>query len=155
MNKKGYTSILKDNKGAALIISLFIMLLLTLIGAAALMTSSTETKISGNVMTSKKAFYAAEAGLERFKAKYMNDDWSVWTDGTTIYDGIALPGDNGDNGSYTVTKVGGAMSADTITINSTGTFSGSSTTIEARFDFDKSAIDKTIIDDTNGTIKLH
>ena len=74
---KAYTLILKDNKGAALIISLFIMLLLALIGAAALMSSSTETKISGNVMTSKKAFYAAEAGLERFKTTLKDDaDWS-------------------------------------------------------------------------------
>lgn len=61
---KGYLSILKGKKGAALIIALLIMAVLALIGQAALMTSFIETKISGNIKTSRKAFYTAEAGLD-------------------------------------------------------------------------------------------
>jgi len=44
MNK---ISILKDNKGAALIIAMLIMVVLIILGVTAIMTSSIETKISG------------------------------------------------------------------------------------------------------------
>jgi len=144
---KGYTSILKDNKGAALIISLFIMLLLALIGAAALMTSSTETKISGNVMTSKKAFYAAEAGVERFKTTLKGDD--DWADNGDISGSLS-----DGSSSYVVTVLASpAPTSNTIAIRSAGTFHDANATIEAYFD--KTAFDKTVIDDTGGNIGKH
>ncbi|MFV9690402.1 MAG: pilus assembly PilX family protein [Desulfobacteria bacterium] len=54
-------SVLKDNRGAALVVSILIMAVLMLIGAAAIITSSIEIKISGNEKNSREAFYAAEA----------------------------------------------------------------------------------------------
>ena len=57
-----------NEKGAALLIALTIMLALTLLGAAATMTASIEINIAGNQRTSTKAFYAADAGIEHAKA---------------------------------------------------------------------------------------
>ena len=57
-----------NEKGAALLIALTIMLALTLLGAAATMTSSIEINIAGNQRKSIKAFYAADAGIEHAKA---------------------------------------------------------------------------------------
>lgn len=58
---------LRDETGGALLIALFIMILLAFIGGAALMTSTLETKISGNYKAAVEAFYIAEAGIERAK----------------------------------------------------------------------------------------
>lgn len=57
-------SILRNNNGAVLVIALLIMAVLSLIGAAATMTSSIEIQISGNQKVGKQAFYAADAGVE-------------------------------------------------------------------------------------------
>lgn len=55
---------IKDESGIALVISLLIMVLLTILGTAAIMTSTTDVKISQNFKQSSNAFYAAEAGIE-------------------------------------------------------------------------------------------
>jgi len=136
MNKR---YILKDNKGAALIIAMLIMVVLIILGVAAIMTSSIETKISGNIKASKKAFYAAEAGLERFKAEKLrnNSNWSTVTDIPTT--GL------GDGSNYTVTVIDCTL--DTVTVQSRGTFGSSTTTIEAHFD--KNSVNKVLIADKN------
>ena len=41
------------------------MMLLTALGAAVVMVSSTETRISGNYRDSQEALYAADAAVER------------------------------------------------------------------------------------------
>lgn len=61
MNKK---IIIKDESGVALVIALLIMVLLTILGTAAIMTSTTDVKIAANFKKSTNAFYAAEAGIE-------------------------------------------------------------------------------------------
>jgi len=53
-----------DNKGIATFIALMIMLMLTIIGAAALKLADDEINIAGNEMSEAASFYAAEAGLE-------------------------------------------------------------------------------------------
>lgn len=50
-------------RGATLPFTLMILMILVLIGFAALMTSSLDLKISGNEQLQKQAFYRAEAGL--------------------------------------------------------------------------------------------
>jgi len=55
---------LTDEKGSVLIIALLFLTLLTLIGIAGIITSSTDTKISGYNLSGTKAFYFAEAGVE-------------------------------------------------------------------------------------------
>lgn len=55
---------LKNQSGIALIVALGILLLISLIGLAAVLTSNTETSISSNKKNDAKAFYTAEGGLE-------------------------------------------------------------------------------------------
>jgi Tfp pilus assembly protein PilX len=57
--------ILKSERGVATLIALLMMAMLLLIGLAALSTSDDEVTIAGNEMQEMKAFYAAEAGLEK------------------------------------------------------------------------------------------
>lgn len=54
---------LRGERGVALAITLMIMTIMCLIGAAALMTSSLELRITGNAQVQKRAFYLADAGL--------------------------------------------------------------------------------------------
>ena len=56
---------LSDQEGSALIVALMAMMLLTALGAAVVMVSSTETRISGNYRDSQEALYAADAAVER------------------------------------------------------------------------------------------
>ena len=57
--------LVSNERGVALLTVLAIVLLLTFIGTVTVMTSKTELDISGVDRTEKKAFYAAEAGLEK------------------------------------------------------------------------------------------
>ncbi|MEX2661797.1 MAG: pilus assembly PilX N-terminal domain-containing protein, partial [Vicinamibacterales bacterium] len=54
-----------DQQGAALIIALMAMMLLTALGATVFMVSRTETAISNNYRDSQEALYAADAAIER------------------------------------------------------------------------------------------
>jgi hypothetical protein len=56
---------LADQRGAALIIALMSMMLLTALAAAVVMVTNTETMISANHRNSQEALYAADAAVER------------------------------------------------------------------------------------------
>lgn len=56
--------IFKEERGTALITALIILVLLTLIGIAAINTSTTEIQIASNMRGSKVSFSEAEAGVE-------------------------------------------------------------------------------------------
>lgn len=60
---------LKSERGVATMIALLMMGMLVLIGLAALSTSDDEVQIAGNEFQEMKAFYAAEAGLEKAAAQ--------------------------------------------------------------------------------------
>jgi PilX N-terminal len=64
-NMNRFRARLADERGAALIIALMAMMLLTALGAAVVMVSNTETHIAGNYRNSQEALYAADAGVER------------------------------------------------------------------------------------------
>ncbi|RLA95322.1 MAG: hypothetical protein DRG25_00530 [Deltaproteobacteria bacterium] len=53
-----------SEEGAALVVCIIILAILSLMGAAAIMTTNTETKIAHNTRKSEQAFYAADAGIE-------------------------------------------------------------------------------------------
>jgi Tfp pilus assembly protein PilX len=59
---------IRKNRGMAALIALLVMIMLTLIGVAAVKLSSDEVNIAGNELNEMKAFYGAEAGLERASA---------------------------------------------------------------------------------------
>ena len=54
----------KKNKGSALVLVMIALLVLSLIGLAALTQSGTEISTTGNFYRDKSAFYAAEAGIQ-------------------------------------------------------------------------------------------
>jgi hypothetical protein len=60
-----FTERIRDERGTALIIALMAMMLLTALGAAVVMVSSTETAISSNYRNGQEALYAADAAVER------------------------------------------------------------------------------------------
>ncbi len=67
MKKTGWvTKVYFPNRerGAALIVGLLLILVLSILSMAGMMTTGTELKIAANDRSSKKVFYVAEAGLE-------------------------------------------------------------------------------------------
>ena len=63
---------LKNEDGFILLIFLSLLLMLTMIGIAAVMTSTTDVNIAGNDLRTINTFYAAEAGLEKVIAEIRN-----------------------------------------------------------------------------------
>lgn len=59
---------LKDRQGLATFISLMIMIMLMMVGIAAIKLADDEINIAGHELNEMSAFYAAEAGLERATA---------------------------------------------------------------------------------------
>jgi Tfp pilus assembly protein PilX len=57
--------LLRDQRGAALIIALMATMLLTALGTALIMVTNTETSITANYRNAQEALYAADAGIER------------------------------------------------------------------------------------------
>lgn len=55
----------RDERGAALVISLIVLVLLSVIALSVLATVSTEANIAGSDLQRARTFYAAEAGLEK------------------------------------------------------------------------------------------
>ena len=103
---------LGEEKGVALIVVLSIMIMLALLGTAAVMTTRTEVDITGSQRREVSAFYTAEAGIERAMNSYlwsgffdenlspMNDLFG-WLDSqkdSSIYQNVSI----GGSGEYTV-----------------------------------------------------
>jgi Tfp pilus assembly protein PilX len=60
---------LRDEKGMILVVSLMLISVLLLLGTTAVMTSTTDMKISANYKTGNQAYYAAAAGIEEARAR--------------------------------------------------------------------------------------
>ncbi len=74
---------LSDERGAALIIALLAMLLLTALGLALTLTTTTETKITANYRDGQEALYAADAAAERILPELLSvPDWNTLLSGT-------------------------------------------------------------------------
>lgn len=68
--------LLKQQKGTALVGVMMVLLVLTLLGSNAFLTSTTEVKISANYNQSLQALYAAEAGIQLLLSGYrQNPDY--------------------------------------------------------------------------------
>ena len=74
-------SILENQSGAALVIALVMMIVLTLIGLASIFTSTFEMKISGNKKCSTDAFYSADSGVQVVMARVENFNINLYTTG--------------------------------------------------------------------------
>ncbi len=94
-------SILENQSGAALVIALVMMIVLTLIGLASIFSSTFEMKISGNKKCSTDAFYSADSGIEVVKANLQNlratnpNPYNPFTD-------VANPNPNPTNAQATI-----------------------------------------------------
>ena len=82
-------TLLNDQSGAALVIALLMMIVLSLVGLASMFTSAFEIKLSGNKRGATDAFYAAESGIQVVVAnidnfslpdKYVDDRYDPFTD---------------------------------------------------------------------------
>ena len=68
---------IRRENGIALMVALMAMLLMTALGAALLLTTSSETIIAGNFRTSGEGLYAADAALERIVDDLLTvPDWN-------------------------------------------------------------------------------
>jgi Tfp pilus assembly protein PilX len=72
MEKKGSLMTVRfptGERGAVLVMGLLIILVLTILGMAAMMSTAVELKIARNDRSSKQVFYIAEAGLEDARSR--------------------------------------------------------------------------------------
>ena len=83
------TNILSNENGAALVIALLMMIMLTLVGLGSIFTSTFEVKLSGNKRGTTNAFYAADSGVQVIMAnldnfsmpgKYVDNKYDPFTD---------------------------------------------------------------------------
>jgi Tfp pilus assembly protein PilX len=65
-----------SERGAALIVALMAMLLMSALGLALVLTTATETMISSNYREGREGLYAAEAGIERAIQDLIFSDWN-------------------------------------------------------------------------------
>jgi hypothetical protein len=75
-------SLLTSQNGSALIICLLSLAVLSAMGTAALMVSTTNQSIAGNYRKQSQAFFVAEAGLQKAIAELKN--YMAWVGETTI-----------------------------------------------------------------------
>jgi hypothetical protein len=67
----------RNERGAALVTALMALMLLSALGLALVLSTSTETKITGNFRGGQEALYAADAGVERVMDDLLTvPDWN-------------------------------------------------------------------------------
>ncbi len=140
---------LRNERGLATFIALILMIMLTLVGLAALKLADDEISIAGNEMNEMTCFYAAEAGLEVASAALQTDYETSITPGQTLPAGVQSLNTDAtvayvttDNGAATMDKLTyGTMAGlhalvKTYTITSIGTSltDGSQVTLEQEFE---------------------
>ncbi len=67
----------REERGAALLIAIFALLLISVVGIAMIVTTGTDSALTGNYRTSTSAYYAAMAGLEEARGRLLwkNQDY--------------------------------------------------------------------------------
>ena len=75
---------IRDEHGIAMLIAMMAMLLMTALGIALILTTSSETMIAGNFRNGSEALYAADAAVERAMEDILTvPDWNKLLDGST------------------------------------------------------------------------
>src|SRR5579864_7142608 len=93
----------KGERGIALLIVLFALLLLSVVGLGMMYSTNMETAINGNYRDKQGAFYAALAGLQEGRERIRNQSAS----GTAVYSVTPpslLPSTSGQNVIYIVSN---------------------------------------------------
>jgi len=102
-----------NEKGSVIVVALMMMVLLTILGLAAINTSSTEQHLAVNTLLYERAFYAADSGLEYAKgilkvpyteqnqvdiATGGDGNWTFVLDGLEVIPGLAAAYDSDGDG---------------------------------------------------------
>jgi type IV pilus assembly protein PilX len=105
MQSKHQTS---KQRGAALIVGLMMLVIVTLLAVTAVSTSTTELVMAGNEQFRERAFQAAEAGLETAVRKVRSGDADVPIERNTYLDNnnVAMVSEGADRVSTRITAVG-------------------------------------------------
>jgi hypothetical protein len=83
MTLPGRVRTASGERGVAMIVAMMAMLLLTALGAALVLTTTSETMIAGNFRNGQEGMYAADAALERAMDDLLAvPDWNQLLDGT-------------------------------------------------------------------------
>ncbi|WP_120996767.1 pilus assembly PilX family protein [Stutzerimonas urumqiensis] len=102
-----------NQRGAVLLVALVMLLLLTIIGIAAMRDTNLQEKMAGNMRDHSLAFQAAEAGL-RFAEQEIKDDYDTLINDATypindetpdVVTFTAFTGDVAAKPTYTVTRL--------------------------------------------------
>src|SRR5712692_9536517 len=113
---------LPEESGTALLASVMLVVLLTGAGMAAVMTTSVNQNRSKNVLTSKQAFYLADAGIQHAKT-FLAQHQSNWNSYAAPQAQTLLPYTSlAGTGGYSVTVKGGGNGS--LLLTSTGTAAG-------------------------------
>src|SRR5262249_17002788 len=90
-----------NEKGSALVIAIFFIMILTVIGLSLMLNTSVDNVVSNNYSKTVRATYTATSGIERFKAYLLYDfkhdpkGWGnrylVVPQGSTYLDGTPAP----------------------------------------------------------------
>ncbi|HHI02044.1 MAG TPA: hypothetical protein ENL22_00815 [candidate division Zixibacteria bacterium] len=97
--------ILRNQDGMAIFVAVMMMVMLTMIGIAAIKLSNDEVTIAGNEMNETIAFYAAEAGLEQAAAALQASYMTTGGPPTTMPSGSQIMNDCA--AAYTTSQNGG------------------------------------------------
>lgn len=116
--------ILEQKKGIILLTSMFLVLLISVLGVGYLALVNNQLEMAGIALKSTKAFYCAETGVSEAMIRFRTGVFTGFS-GTTI-----------DNGEYNVEPV--SEETDKITIKSTGRMSGFQRIVQV-------TLDKTIV----------
>jgi hypothetical protein len=118
---------LKNERGAALLLTVLAMFLILALGMTLLETGATEANIASNQIRSVQAFYAAEAGIEETLV-HLKDNPSYDPPDTPVTVGIVGPGNL--EAKYQITLF--SKSGETVQIESTGMVGNSKYTLTAQ-----------------------
>jgi Tfp pilus assembly protein PilX len=78
---------LVDEKGAALLVCLLLVIVLIILGTTAMLTSTTDLRISADYKVSRQAFYVAETGIEEARTRLRVNAPSPITDSSPTSSG--------------------------------------------------------------------
>jgi hypothetical protein len=101
-----------DEKGMVLVVGLLLISVLSLVGTTAVMTSTTDMKISSNYRSGARAFYIAEAGIERARAQLLSLGVSGFTLSQSLFVSAGFNGSLSNSGNIANFYANGAFVTD-------------------------------------------
>ncbi|MFQ5508271.1 MAG: hypothetical protein ACE5FN_02930 [Leptospirillia bacterium] len=121
-------TILAEERGMVLVITLFLLALLTTMGATANLVARTNLRIAANFSNDVRALYLAEAGLQRALGNLNNS--TSWYGTLATPEADSFPGDNAlGRGTYTVQVFADQPSSGSYRVVSTSSVNGSNASV--------------------------